>query len=117
MRDHGSDYAHYFGPGDGPIDVGVIAFGSTEGVIREAMASPSLAGYRVALLHLRLLSPLPVEQINQFAARCKSILVPELNYSGQLAALIRSQTRVDLHPYHKDEGIPFVAGAGVFADQ
>ena len=109
QREQSAQFAHQFGPADGPLDVGIIAFGSTEGVICEAAASPALQGYDIGHLHLRLLSPLPVEQIEAFAARCKQILIPELNYSGQLAGLIRSQTGIKLHAFHKDEGVPFVA--------
>ena len=90
------------------VDVGIIAFGSTEGVIREAAQRALQEGFQVAHLHVRLLSPLPVEIIEAFAAKCKSVLVPELNFSGQFAALLRANTNVRPHAHHKDEGLPFV---------
>ncbi len=109
VREQGSQYAHQFGPAEGPLDVGIIAFGSTEGVIREATAAAAATGLKVGHLHLRLLNPLPIEQVEEFASRCKQILVPELNYTGQLAGWLRSQVGLKLHTYHKDEGVPFVA--------
>ncbi len=93
-------------PGD--VEVGIIAFGSTEGVIREATERARAEGYKVAHLHLRLLNPLPHEQVMAFAKRSRHILVPELNYTGQLARWIRIETCLNVHPFHKDEGIPFV---------
>ncbi|MCC6729100.1 MAG: 2-oxoacid:acceptor oxidoreductase subunit alpha [Chthonomonadales bacterium] len=94
---------------DDEVEVGIIAFGSTEGVIREATERARAEGFRVAHLHLRLLNPLPVARIQAFADRCRSLLVPELNYSGQLAGWLRSQARVDAAGLTKDEGVPFLA--------
>ena len=105
-----SEYAHvYEYAGEGLADVGIIAFGSTEGVLREAVERAEAEGITTAHLHLRLLAPLPVEQIEAFAAKCKKILVPELNYTGQLAGYLRANTNIQVTPYHKDMGIPFVA--------
>jgi 2-oxoglutarate ferredoxin oxidoreductase subunit alpha len=91
----------------GEVDLGVIAWGGTEGVIREAMDRARAEGYRMAHLHVSLINPLPVEQINQFATRCKRILVPELNFTGQFAGWLRVNTRIGFETYHKDEGVPF----------
>jgi 2-oxoglutarate ferredoxin oxidoreductase subunit alpha len=94
---------------DGPVDVGIIAFGSTEGVIREAVERARSDGYKVAHLQVRLLNPLPVAAIKSFAARCGRILVPELNFTGQFAGWLRRNVDFPINTYHKDEGIPFVA--------
>jgi 2-oxoglutarate ferredoxin oxidoreductase subunit alpha len=90
-------------------EVGIIAFGSTEGVIREAAERATAEGYKVAHLHLRLINPLPTQIIEDFASRCKRILVPELNFTGQFAGWLRVNTRIEFTPYHKDEGVPFIA--------
>lgn len=90
-------------------EVGIISFGSTEGVIREATERARAEGYTVGHLHLRMLNPLPIAPIEAFAARCGRILVPELNYSGQLAGWLRVHTHFPIHPFHKDEGVPFRA--------
>ncbi|HEX5323494.1 MAG TPA: 2-oxoacid:acceptor oxidoreductase subunit alpha [Capsulimonadaceae bacterium] len=94
---------------DGQVDVGVIAFGSTEGVIREAVERAQIDGYKVAHQQVRLLNPLPIAAIKAFAARCGKILVPELNFTGQFAGWLRRHVDFPIHTYHKDEGIPFVA--------
>lgn len=93
----------------GKVDIGIIAFGSTEGVIREAVERARLDGYKVAHLQVRLLNPLPIAAINSFAARCGKILVPELNFTGQFAGWLRRNVTFPIYTYHKDEGIPFIA--------
>ncbi|HZT43799.1 MAG TPA: hypothetical protein VFA07_16650, partial [Chthonomonadaceae bacterium] len=106
-RDLGREFVKLRGD-TGDLEVGVIAFGSTEGVIREAVERARAEGYKVGHLHVRLLNPLPVEPIQEFAARCRRILVPELNFTGQFAGWLRVHTDFKLHPYHKDEGVPFL---------
>ncbi|MGC8667573.1 MAG: 2-oxoacid:acceptor oxidoreductase subunit alpha [Chthonomonadales bacterium] len=106
-RERGRDFVHFWGE-PGEAEVGIIAFGATEGVIREATERARAEGFRVAHLHLKMLNPLPVEIIEEFGARCRKILVPELNWSGQLANWLRVNTSLKLHKFHKDEGIPFI---------
>lgn len=92
----------------GPVEVGIIAFGSTEGVIREATDRARSEGYKVGHLHVRVINPLPIDDISAFAARCSHILVPELNFTGQFAGWLRVNTDIKFHPFHKDEGVPFL---------
>ena len=106
-RERAADFVRYWGD-EGDVEVGIIAFGSTEGVIREATQRARAEGYKVAHLHTRLINPLPVDQINEFAKRCKQILVPELNWSGQFAGLLRVQTDIKFTSFHKDEGVPYL---------
>ena len=91
----------------GDVDVGILAFGATEGTIKEATDRARSEGYKVAHLHLRMLNPLPVKIIEEFARSCRRILVPELNYTGQFQMWVRANTGLNLEPYHKDEGVPF----------
>ncbi|HZO89869.1 MAG TPA: 2-oxoacid:acceptor oxidoreductase subunit alpha [Chthonomonadaceae bacterium] len=106
-RERAHEFVRLWGD-TGDLDVGIIAFGSTEGVIREATDRARAEGYKVGHLHLRMLNPLPVESVQEFAARCRQILVPELNFTGQLAGWLRVNTDIRFHPFHKDEGIPFL---------
>jgi 2-oxoglutarate ferredoxin oxidoreductase subunit alpha len=107
LREHGHEYVKVWGD-EGEVELGIIAFGSTEGVIREATDRARAEGYKIAHLHVRLINPLPVNNINAFAARCKTILVPELNFTGQFAGWLRVNTDIKFETYHKDEGVPFV---------
>jgi len=73
---------------EGPVDVGVIGWGSTFGEILEAMYAAQAAGIRCSAMKVVMLSPLPEEQIAAFMDDCGSVLLPELNYEGQLGNLI-----------------------------
>ena len=107
LREQGANFVRHWGE-TGKAEVGIIGWGSTEGVIREATERARAEGFKVAHMHLRLLNPLNVAAINTFAARCRHLLVVELNWSGQLAGWIRANADVSFTAYHKDEGIPFV---------
>jgi 2-oxoglutarate ferredoxin oxidoreductase subunit alpha len=76
----------YFG--DDRLDVGVIGWGSTFGSVLEATRTSRKKGLRVAALKITSLSPLHTTIIQGFMERCSHVLVPELNYEGQLANLI-----------------------------
>lgn len=108
LKEHGAEMVRHWGD-EGAVDVGLISFGSTEGVIREATERAQAEGIRVGHLHLRMICPLPTAVIEEFASRCRRILVPELNYSGQLAGWIRVHSRIEMETYDRDEGIPFLA--------
>lgn len=70
------------------LDVGVIGWGSTFGSVLEAVRAARAKGYRVGALKITSLSPLHTSMIQRFMACCNQILIPELNYEGQLANLI-----------------------------
>ena len=72
----------------GPVDVGLLAWGSTFGEVLEAMQLARKEGIRCAAMKVVMLSPLPCEPINAFFDDCAEILVPELNYEGQFANLV-----------------------------
>lgn len=88
-------------------DVGIIGWGSTEGVIREAMMLAAEKGVKAAALYPKMLLPLPVRIIEEFASKVKKVLVPEKNFTGEFAAYLRAQTRVEPVCYAKDTGLTF----------
>lgn len=93
--------------GDGDADVGIIAWGSTIGVVREAVARLRAQGVKAKGFYPKLMWPMPVEQYEAFGKSCKKILVPEVNYQGQLSHFIRSETSLKPIPYTICEGLPF----------
>ena len=96
--------------GDEDATVGLIGWGSTEGAIQEAVDRARAKGYKVASLHPRVLSPLPDEAIHNFITSVKTLIVPECNYSGQLANLRGAHFGVQPIRVNKFGGIPFTAG-------
>lgn len=96
--------------GDEEAQIGLIGWGSTEGAIQEAVDRARARGYKVASLHPRILSPLPDEAIHAFITSVKTLIVPECNYSGQLANLLGAKYGVRPIRVNKFGGIPFTAG-------
>jgi len=92
----------------GPLDaeIGVVGWGSSEGVIREAVATANAKGYRVAAFHPKLLHPMPNE-LGDFVRSVKTVIVPELNYTGHFAKEIRARYLTDVIQLNKVTGLPF----------
>ena len=96
--------------GDENADIGIIGWGSTEGTIQEAVDRARVQGYKVASLHPKILSPLPDRTIRDFIRSVKKVIVPECNYSGQLANLLGAKYGLQAIRVNKFGGIPFTAG-------
>ncbi|MBF0428201.1 MAG: 2-oxoacid:acceptor oxidoreductase subunit alpha [Magnetococcales bacterium] len=93
--------------GTGEADIGIIAWGSTIGVVREAVARLREEGIKAKGFYPKLMWPMPVAQYEAFAATCKKILVPEVNFQGQLAHFIRAETSIRPISYTICGGLPF----------
>jgi 2-oxoglutarate/2-oxoacid ferredoxin oxidoreductase subunit alpha len=96
--------------GDENATIGIIGWGSTEGTIQEAVDRAREKGYRVASLHPKILSPLPDRTIRDFIRSVQKVIVPECNYSGQLANLLGAKYGLQAIRVNKFGGIPFTAG-------
>ncbi|MDP1651976.1 MAG: 2-oxoacid:acceptor oxidoreductase subunit alpha [Rhodocyclaceae bacterium] len=93
--------------GDGEAELGIIAWGSTIGVVREAIQRLRDAGRRVKGFYPKLLWPLPAEQFEAFGASCGRVLLPEVNFQGQLAHFVRAETSLRPESYTICGGLPF----------
>jgi 2-oxoglutarate ferredoxin oxidoreductase subunit alpha len=87
--------------------VGVLAWGSTASVVREAVEGLVGEGYPVTALVLAVLNPLPADRILEFSQGLKAIIVPEVNRSGQFAAWVKAHTELHLISLNKYGGLPF----------
>jgi 2-oxoglutarate ferredoxin oxidoreductase subunit alpha len=96
--------------GDPDAMVGIIGWGSTEGAIQEAVDRARAKGHKVASLHPRILSPLPDRAIRDFIRSVQTVIVPECNYTGQLANLLGAKYGLQAIRVNKFGGIPFTAG-------
>ena len=90
-------------------DVGILGWGSTEGAAIEAAELCLDGGLKVATCYPRVLGPLPVERIREWAAGMDRIVVPELNVTGQFARLLRADTGLEIDSVTKATGLPFTA--------
>jgi 2-oxoglutarate ferredoxin oxidoreductase subunit alpha len=91
---------------EGPVDVGILGWGSTFGEILEAMLAAQAEGIRCAAMKVVVLSPLPVGPIASFLADCKEVLVPELNYQGQFANLVTAHLGSHVTRLNRVTGAP-----------
>jgi 2-oxoglutarate ferredoxin oxidoreductase subunit alpha len=89
--------------------VTLVGWGSTEGVIREAMHQLAEAGITANNLQIRWLVPLHAEVIASTLAKRRTMIIVENNYSGQFARYLRSETGIvaDGH-IRKYDGEPFM---------
>jgi 2-oxoglutarate ferredoxin oxidoreductase subunit alpha len=99
--------------GDALAPLGLISWGSTAGICREALALASAEGIRVKLLVPRLLFPVAEEVYHEFLVTLRAGMVVEQSYQGQLYRLLRmyvdvpsdveSMTRCGAHPFLPEE--------------
>ena len=88
-------------------DIGIIGWGSSEGVIREAVQMALDKGYSVGALHPKILYPQPLAKLRRFIESTKAVIIPELNFTGQFATLLRKRFAVDFIQLNKATGLPF----------
>ena len=77
--------------GDPSADIGFLTWGSTLGVVSEAIDRLAAAGIKAHALAPRMLWPLPTHQLDPFLAGKRVVYVPEVNYTGQFAQLLKAQ--------------------------
>jgi 2-oxoglutarate/2-oxoacid ferredoxin oxidoreductase subunit alpha len=88
-------------------DVGVITWGSTYGTVLEAVKLANAAGMTAACLAPKMLWPLPDWQIEPFLHGKRLIIVPEVNYSGQFAELLKARYGVRVRKLNTYGGAAF----------
>lgn len=96
-----------YGVPEEEAEVGVLAWGSTAGVVREAVEQMAAEGHPVAALVPAVIKPLPAERILEFASHLNHILVPEVNRTGQFADWVKAHTELHLISLNKYGGLPF----------
>ncbi|HLT57645.1 MAG TPA: 2-oxoacid:acceptor oxidoreductase subunit alpha [Limnochordales bacterium] len=99
-------------------DLLLVGIGSTVGPLSDARKALEAEGYRVGHAQIKVLAPLPVQQLSELFARAKRVLVAENNAQGQLAALIeyrvgkamreQGQPVPPIHSLRKYDGNPFL---------
>ena len=93
--------------GDPHPEIGIIGWGSSEGVIREAVQLAQAKGYSVGALHPKILYPQPLAKLKEFMQGTKAVIIPEVNYTGQFATALRKRFAYDFVQLNKCIGLPF----------
>jgi 2-oxoglutarate ferredoxin oxidoreductase subunit alpha len=90
--------------------VTLVGWGSTEGVIREAVEKLAAEEGIVAnQLAIKWIVPFHADEITRILSRSKKVIVVENNYSGQFARYLRSETGFAAHGHiRKYDGEPFM---------
>ncbi len=97
-----------FGPAE--ANVTLVGWGSTEGVIREALRQlANEQGVLANHVQIKWLVPLQTEALVALLSKRKKLIIVENNYSGQFARYLRSETSIvaDGH-IRKYDGEPFM---------
>jgi 2-oxoglutarate ferredoxin oxidoreductase subunit alpha len=93
--------------GEAEGDLIVLGWGSSKGIITQAVTDSRQAGRKVSRMHLRNVWPLP-KDLNEILTGFKAILVPEMNM-GQLTRVLRSEMpQHNFISYSKVTGQPFL---------
>ena len=95
------------GPED--ADVTIVGWGSTYGVIKEAIPQLAERGITANHLPIKWIVPLKGDEIVEILSKSKKTIMVENNYSGQFHRYLRSETgfSVDGH-VRKYDGEPFM---------
>jgi 2-oxoglutarate ferredoxin oxidoreductase subunit alpha len=83
--------------GDPQAKTVILSWGSTKGAILEALERLKAEGIAVQFVQVRLLCPLPAEEIAAHLHPAQRVIAIENNFSGQLAGLVRQYTGIAAH--------------------
>jgi 2-oxoglutarate ferredoxin oxidoreductase subunit alpha len=94
--------------GPAKADVTIVAWGSTWGVLTEAVERLNSAGITTNHLQIKYLVPFHEEAVSKALAGAKKIVVIEHSEAGQFARHLRAETGIAAHAHvRKYDGEPF----------
>lgn len=79
-----------YGPEE--AEVTIVSWGSNKGAILQALKELP----KVNFMHITWMSPFPTEAVKAILAKAKKTVLVEANYTGQLGALIREHTGIEI---------------------
>lgn len=95
--------------GASDASVTLVGWGSTYGVIKEAVEQLNDSGISANHLPIKWIMPLHADVVLEILSRSQKIVVVENNYSGQFARYLRSQTGINANGHiRKYDGEPFM---------
>ncbi len=94
------------GPAD--ADVTLITWGSSEGVVRDAVAVLAEAGVRANHLSVKYLHPFHSREVREILKPARRAIVVECNFTGQFTRHLRAETGYSAHDViRRYDGEPF----------
>ena len=82
--------------GDRDADITLVSWGSPKGTILDAMEVLKGEGIGVNFLQVHMILPFPADFVAQVLTRARRRVNVEMNYSGQLAQVIREKTGIPM---------------------
>lgn len=95
--------------GPSEASVGILGWGSTEGAAVEAAELLAARGITASTFYPRIVCPLPVKRIREWAEGMDKIVVPEVNFTGQFARMVRADCEIEVVSQTQITGRPFTA--------
>jgi len=94
------------GPKD--ADVTIVCWGSTAGVVSEAVEQLNATGVKTNFLVIKYIYPFHAKEVTEILSKAKKKISVEVNFTSQMARYIRSETGIgmDVH-INKYDGEPF----------
>jgi 2-oxoglutarate ferredoxin oxidoreductase subunit alpha len=101
------NYCRSYGPKD--AEVGVIAWGSSKGVLKEAVLNLETAGHKVRGFVPQVLYPLSFEKFENFLKPLRKLVVVEMSYTAQFLKYLKSHFDIPCEqiPLKRSGGMPF----------
>lgn len=104
-------FERFYGPEDAKL--GIIAWGSTKGAVKEAVKKANDMGIPVGAMIPQLIFPFLIEPFKEFIRHKDMVIIPELSYAGQFRRYLRgflrfSQYGCKVEPFRKTGGAPFM---------
>jgi 2-oxoglutarate ferredoxin oxidoreductase subunit alpha len=81
---------------NGNSDIIITSWGSTKGAILDTLDELNKEGIKIKFVQIKLLNPFPQQLLKKFLHSAKTIINIEMNYSSQLAKLIKQNLQIDI---------------------
>lgn len=101
-----SEMIELHGPAD--ADLTIVSWGSTKGIILEAIEHAAEQGQKVNFLQIKYVLPFPTEPVEKILRAAKKTLLIETNFDGQMGGVITENTGILLkNKFLRYDGRPF----------
>ena len=81
---------------NGNSDIVITSWGSTKGVVLDTLDELNKEGIKIKFVQIKLLNPFPQQLLKKLLHSAKTIINIEMNYSSQLAKLIKENLQRDI---------------------